>query len=198
MTAAQIFLGIMAEGGGWKDRKAGDVLGKDPKAANKDDLRALSFRETLRLFHALPPANIESLSGEYVAEIIPAGVFAPLAAFFTHTFFGPGRWQGKAFRAISTVEGEGYNIFSGKNGEGVRRVRRFKTCIALSRFDGKPSFQLDYGPFNGGLVKSMRDELRQVNSGLFLGLGVMASGGGAINPAPFLLAGYATPWKGPE
>jgi len=179
----------------WKEHSLNDVLEKDPRSASVDDLSRLSWKTVLRLFHAAPPPKLEDLEGEYRAVILPVGVFAPLAAFFTHTFFGPGRWQGKAFKPHGQNHGEGYNLFGN---EPLHRTRRFRTCIGPSRFDGRPSFCLDYRPYNRFLVHSMKDEIRQLNSELFVGLGTMSAGGGALNPAPFAVFGKPQPWCGPR
>jgi hypothetical protein len=70
------------------------------------------------------------------------------------------------------------------------------TEIGTSDQDGKPAFKLNYGAYNSGTVRSMRDELRKINDNLFLGLGSMALGGGSINPAPFVVMGPAKEWVG--
>lgn len=195
-------LGLSVDGRwGWREHAAEAILGKAGGTAAMEDLARLSWREVLRLFHAAPAPALEALQGEYQAVILPVGVFAPLASFFTHRLFGPGRWYGKAFQPRGPERGEGYNLFA--HGQpmpegSLHRTRRFDTCVAPSRFDGRPSFCLDYSAHNRFLVRSMRDEIRQVHTELFLGLGTMASGGGALNPAPFALFGRPRPWRGPQ
>lgn len=201
MTVTEGVLGLGVDGAWrWREHSLEEVLGKDPRSASLEDLERLNWRGLLRLFHAASAPRLEALQGEYRAAILPAGVFAPLASFFTHTFFGPGRWQGKAFRSHGVDRGEGYNLFLKQAGEGetLSRTRCFDTRIAPSRFDGRPSFCLDYGPYNRFLIHSMKDELRQVNPELLIGLGTMAAGGGALNPAPFAVVGQLGPWRGPE
>ncbi|MBI5506698.1 MAG: hypothetical protein HY899_18065 [Deltaproteobacteria bacterium] len=178
-----------------------EILGTPPGSASAQDLARLSRRDLLRVFAAAPAPRIETLAGEYSAVILPVGVFAPLASFFTHTFFGPGRWRGKAFRTCAPNQGEGYNLFSPRGsvpGQAPSRTRRFSTTIAPSRFDGRPSLCMDYSPYNRFLVHSMKDEIRQVGEHLFLGLGTMAAGGGVLNPAPFALFGEPEAWHGPS
>jgi hypothetical protein len=196
MTMIEGVLGLTVDGNWrWKEHSLNDVLGKDPRSTSLGDLSRLSWKAVLRLFHAAPAPRLEDLEGEYRAVILPVGVFAPLAAFFTHTFFGPGRWQGKGFKPRGQNHGEGYNLFGN---EPLHRTRRFNTSIGPSRFDGKPSFCLDYSPYNRFLVHSMKDEIRQLSSELFIGLGTMSSGGGALNPAPFAVFGQPQPWRGPR
>jgi hypothetical protein len=202
MKLTESLLGFEVDGGWrWKERSLDETLQKNPASATLDDLTALSWRELLRLFHAAPPPRMESMAGEYQAVVLPAGIFGPLASFFTHRFFGPGRWQGKAFQPHDQERGEGYNLFSSEGSiddPALRRTRRFDTSMAPSRFDGRPSFCLDYGPYNRFLIHSMKDEIRQLGPELFLGLGTMAAGGGALNPAPFALFGRSRPWQGPQ
>lgn len=200
MTITAGLLGLSVDGRwAWRDRSPEEILGKPSLAASADDLGRLSRTQILRLFHSAPPPDMQAIEGEYDAVILPAGVFAPLASFFTHTFFGPGRWQGKAFKACGRDTGEGYNLFGDHSSAGgLRRTRRFVTTLAPSRFDGRPSLCMDYGPYNRFLVHSMKDEIRQLGPQLFLGLGVMAAGGGALNPAPFALFGNPQPWRGPQ
>ncbi|MCK7466717.1 MAG: hypothetical protein MZU91_00265 [Desulfosudis oleivorans] len=51
----------------------------------------------MQLFHAAPAPDFASMNGEYRAELLALGVLAPGAAYYTHHFFGPGHWDGKAF-----------------------------------------------------------------------------------------------------
>ena len=70
------------------------------------------------------------------------------------------------------------------------------TFVGKSEIDEKSSFHLVYKEFNGGMVKSMHDEIRQVNPTLYICMGYMAAGGGSINPAPFVLFGEPSEWVG--
>lgn len=202
MKMTEGLLGLSVDGSWtWKEHSAGEILGKEPRLATVEDLGRLSRREILRLFHAAAAPRMETLAGEYRAAILPVGPFAPLASFFTHTFFGPGRWYGKAFSPRGRDHGEGYNLFSERPptpDQSLNRTRRFVTCIGPSCFDGRPSLCMDYSPHNRFPVRSMRDEIRQLGPHLFLGLGTMGSGGGALNPAPFAVFGEAAPWRGPQ
>jgi len=69
------------------------------------------------------------------------------------------------------------------------------TYIGPSAIDTRTSFHLDYDSYNTGLVHSMRDEVRKINDNLYICMGI---GGGAINPASFVLLGPPTPWGGLE
>jgi len=202
MNVTAGLLGLTVDGSWtWKQHTLEEILGKPPRSATVDDLGRLSRSEVLRLFHAAAAPELEALAGEYSAVILPVGLFAPLASFFTHTFFGPGRWHGKAFKPRGRDRGDGYNLFSSgtaTTNDALSRTRRFDTTIGPSRFDGRPSLCMDYGPHNRFLIHSMKDEIRQIAPGLYLGLGTMASGGGALNPAPFCVFGDPEPWRGPQ
>jgi hypothetical protein len=85
-------------------------------------------------------------------------------------------------------------VFS-MNGE-IIRARKMNTYIGPSAIDTRTSFHLDYNSYNTGLVHCMRDEVKKINDNLYICMGHMGIGGGAINPAPFVLLGPPTPWVG--
>ena len=79
---------------------------------------------------------------------------------------GPFPWGGKSFSG------------QGERGEGIDRVHLggrhqlfpFHTHIAPSVVDGKPCIVLDYDRVdNPGFIRSIHDEVREVDDGLFLG-----------------------------
>lgn len=169
-----------------------EILGVSAEEATVADIERLSKSEAMQLFLAAEAPDLQAMKGEYRAKTLSVGIMAGAADFFTHHFFGPGRWQGKAFYPLDQQKGKGYNIFT--NG----RKRMMDTYIATSAFDEKDSMHLDYSPYNTGLVHSMHDEIREINDSLFLGMGHMAAGGGAINPAPFVLYGKPSACVGPD
>ena len=94
-----------------------------------------------------------------------------------------GRWLGKRFYAGAVHGGD--NRFAR-----VGHQCPFEARISVSRYDGKPALVLDYAPggsFLWGTVLGMRDELREVAPGVWLGLGSMAASGGVANSAPFVM-----------
>lgn len=78
-------------------------------------------------------------------------------------------WRGKSF--VSRTNGE--------RGDGINRVFgdaaplrwfRFETFIGPSRADGGQAFQLDYdNPDNPFFIRAIKDEVRKVGPGLYLG-----------------------------
>ena len=192
---------ILQKGGPYKGQTMEEILGVAPGKATVKDIEKLDKASLFQLFYVAPAPKFEEMKGEYSAKTLPVGVLAASADFYTHHFFGPGRWAGKAFFPFEKDKGWGYNIFSSKNKddkEVLSRARKMNTYVGKSLIDGKDSFHLDYSPYNSGTVHSMHDELRKVNDNIILGMGYMGLGGGSINPAPFLVIGPAVKWVGPD
>lgn len=187
--------------GGGDGRTVEAILGVPAEQAARVHVEALSKADVMALFRAAPAPSLVEMEGEYLAKLLPVGVLAPLVDLFTQHLFGPGRWKGKAFRPVDPATGEGYNLFADKR-DGKRieifRVRRMQTYIGPSRIDARAALHLDYRPFNSGLVHTLHDEIRKINDALYLGMGYTAAGGGALNPAPFIVFGKIGPWVGSD
>jgi len=194
-------INILQKGGAYDGRSVEDILERHPSQAIPKDIERLSKSEVMQLFYAAPAPEFTSLKGEYKAKTLPLGIMAPAADFFTHNFFGPGHWEGKAFFPFEKDRGWGYNLFYVKDDAGnpsIARERKMDTFVGPSELDGKKSLHLVYQPYNGGLIKSMHDEVRRINDTLYICMGYMAAGGGSINPAPFILYGEPAEWVGPD
>ena len=194
-------INILQKGGACDGRSVEAILGRPADQAIAKDLESLSKPEIMQLFYAAPAPDFSSLQGEYKAKTLPLGIMAPAADFFTHHFFGPGHWEGKAFFPFGKDTGRGYNLFAVNDDKGnpaIARERKMDTFVGKSGIDDKDSFHLIYKPYNGGMVKSMHDEIRKINDNLYICMGYMAAGGGAINPAPFILYGQPAEWVGPD
>jgi hypothetical protein len=90
--------------------------------------------------------------------------FTLLRAFASWRHFP---WRGKSFssRTLAT-RGDGINRVFG----GATRWFRFETFIGPSLADGGQAFQLDYdNADNPFFIRAIKDEVRQVAPGLFLG-----------------------------
>ncbi len=195
LTVVMTGINIFQKGGKYDGRSMEKILGVPPEKATIDDIRKLSKAEVFQLFYAASVPSFQDFKGEYTATTVDVGILAASAGYYTHHFFGPGHWEGKAFNPVEKDKGYGYNIFQDAGGK-IHRTRKMDTRIGSSDYDGKPAFKLNYGVYNSGTVGSMRDEVRKINDNLFLGLGYMALGGGSINPAPFALMGPAKQWVG--
>lgn len=177
-------------------RSVEEILGFDPEKATYQHLDRLSRSETMQLFYAAPAPAFESMNGEYGANVLSGGVLGESTALFTHHFFPTGKptlthWEGKAFKPEEENSGWGYNLFSRKGGGEIFRARKMRTYVGPTTIgkDGSDSFHLDYSAFNSDLVKTMHDEVRQVNENLYICAGYMVPFGGPMNPGPFVLVG---------
>jgi cholesterol oxidase len=198
VTAILLGINILQKGcGGYKGQTVEQILGVPADKATPADIEKLSRAQVVQLFHAAPAPAYKDMSGEYKAMMVGGGILSAGSKIYVTYMFGPGSWDGKAF---SPKEKFGYNIFKNtKDGKEVfNRTKRMKTSIAKSRYDDKDSFQLDYSPYNGGLLYSMRDEIRKVNGELFIAMGAMLSSGDTANPMPFILYGKPGKWVGPD
>jgi len=186
----------------WNGKTIQEILGVSPDKAGGKDIDKLPKHLVMQLFYASPAPELGSMNGEYKARGLSVGSQAYVADFITNHFFGPGRWQGKAFYPFDKEKGSGYNIFKKNDKDGnpiISRTRRMNTHIGISVYDDRNSFRVDYSLYNGDLlVHSMRDEIRKINDKLYIGMGYMALGGGSVNPAPFILYGEPEKWVGPD
>ncbi len=162
------------------------------RPATAYELLQLSYGASLELFHTLPAPTAEEMNGEYRAEVLDLGrpVYLWLASVAVHL---KGRWLAKAFTPEGPAGGRGYNVFV--IGERVVRGTRMRTSIGPSRHDGQPSFHLDYSADNSGPLGTMRDEIRRLTDGLYLGLGIAGYADWMRRPNPFLLEGPAAPFR---
>jgi cholesterol oxidase len=198
ITAILLGINIFQKGcGGYKGQTMDQILGVPAAKAMPADIEKLSRAQVVQLFHAATVPAYNELNGEYNTKMVGGGILSAGSKIYVTYLFGPGSWEGKAF---SPKLKYGYNIFkSTKDGkEAYARVKKMNTSIAKSRYDDKESFLLDYSPFNGGLLYSMRDEIRKVNATLYVAMGAMLASGDTANPMPFILYGKPGKWAGPD
>ena len=125
-------------------------------------------------------------------EILFLGALAPAGSIVTHRLFpvkgAERKWLGKRFDRRGDV---GTNRFRrGDDDEALGRD--FSWSISRSRRDGEEALVLNYAAAPTpdrlfGTVLRMRDELRELEPGVLLGIGSMAATGGMRNGAPFIL-----------
>lgn len=135
-----------------------------------DDLAALDGDALRALYLAAATPAIGDLRGDLRGRMLAvrgAGRWlrAVLRAFAAWRLFP---WRGKSFQPLSTDRGEGINrVFSDAE---PRRWFRFETFIGPSRAGDFDAFQLDYdNAGNPFFIRAIKDEVRQVAPGLFLG-----------------------------
>ena len=124
-------------------------------------------------------------------ELLFLGALAPAGSIVTHRLFpvrGAERmWLGKRFDRRGDV---GTNRF--RRGDDEALGRDFSWSISESRRDGEEALVLNYAAAPTpdrlfGTVLRMRDELRELEPGVLLGIGSMMATGGMRNGAPFIL-----------
>lgn len=136
-----------------------------------DILSKLSVAELTAIYkNGSVPESMSALDGEPTCRMLTirgiegGAVFRGIRRLAASGGFP---WEGKAFEASSDGEGTGINRV---RLAGKRRWFPFDTSIEPSAIDGKPCIFLDYDkPENPGFIRMIRDELREVSPGLFLG-----------------------------
>ena len=143
-----------------------------------DQLAAMSSGELMQLYVSGSAPSVGDLDGELRGRMLAAPWAGRWVASRLRTFAGwhgfP--WRGKTFRSTGADRGEGINrIFSDTK---PRRWFRFETYVGPSRAGAFDALQLDYdNPGNPALIRAVKDEVRQVNEGLFLGLAYLVTRG---------------------
>jgi hypothetical protein len=136
-----------------------------------DILSKLSVAELTAIYkNGRMPESMSALDGEPTCRMLTirgiegGAVFRGIRRFAASGSFP---WAGKAFAASSDAEGTGINRIRLAGG---RKWFPFDTRIEPSAIDGKPCIFLDYDkPENPGFIRMIRDELREVSPGVFLG-----------------------------
>ena len=136
-----------------------------------DDLAAMQPDDLAALYRRAVTPSVPALDGDLVGRmlavpVLPRWMFGLLRRFAAWTLFP---WRGKSFRSRDPGKGDGINRVFGDSKP--RRWFRFETFVAPSRAGSFDAFQLDYdNPDNPGLIRAIKDEVREVAPGLYLGL----------------------------
>ena len=184
----------------WDGRSVSEILGVPAEHATLEDIQRLSKADSLQLFYAAAAPTLGEMRGECRAKVLRKGVLAFASEFYVHHVMGPGHWEAKAFLPAEETKGWGHNVFTVKHGEESRTVRclKFDTFVGKSRLDGKDSFRIEHSAHNRGPNAAMRDEIRKINPGLFVGMGCLGWNWGTLNPVHFALHGKPGEWVGPD
>lgn len=150
------------------------------------ELREMSRIELKHFFRELDAPSLRELDGEFATELLAQGTW--LQSRLTHMLFGIyGTWLGKSFQPLDENEGHGHNNFHRR---GVVHQRlQMRTYVGPSRLDAGQSYFLDYSPFNRGLIGTMVDEIRRIERGVYLGIGMIGPTKKLRRKMPFLLTG---------
>ncbi len=140
-----------------------------------DELLALSPADLSDLYRAAETPRLRDLDGDLRGRMLAS----PLA----------GRTLGRLVRAIGSWDrfpwrGKSFASHGEDHGEGANRVvtdrwktARFETSIARSRAGDFDALQLDYDlPDNPFFIRRIKDEVRRVAPGVFLGQAWLEAG----------------------
>jgi hypothetical protein len=143
-----------------------------------DDLAALTADELHVIYAEAASPTIAEVAGDLRGRMLAFnGLGHGLLARFLRAFAGWRRfpWRGKSFKTLDAHHGEGINrVFGDRK---PRRWFRFETKIGPSRAGAFDAFHLDYdNPGNPFFIRAIKDEIRRVGPGLYLGQAYLLTG----------------------
>jgi hypothetical protein len=133
-----------------------------------DELLALAPDVLLSLYRTASVPRLEDIHGDLRGRMlaIPAlpEPFASAPRAFASSSFFP--WRGKSFQPLGAGQGEGINrVFSDR-----LKLFRFTTFVGKSRAGEFDAVQLDYDhSTNPFFIRAIKDEIRELSPGLYLG-----------------------------
>jgi hypothetical protein len=149
-----------------------------PAPRTLDELAALDVDALEAVYRAgTVPASLHALDGNPVCRMLSVrgldrgGPGRAVRALARASWFP---WAGKSFAAQSEAQGNGINRVRLAGG---RRWFPFTTRVEPSAIDGAPCILLDYDhAVNPKPIRMIRDELREVSPGLFMGPALLDTG----------------------
>jgi hypothetical protein len=158
------------------DRRAGD----SPQVRRLDRMLTLSTSELEPLYRAAKTPRLEDVGGDLHGRMLAWPLLAsrPRLAAALRSFAGAEvfPWNGKSFVPPNARgdHGEGINrVFSER-----ARLFRFETFIGKSRAGDFDALQLDYDlRGNPPVIRSIKDEIREIEPGLWLGQAYLQASG---------------------
>ena len=151
-----------------------DAIHRGAGVLTLDDLAALGPDELMALYREARTPSLEELDGKLTGRMLAvprlqkAQVSALVAKFARSAVFP---WQGKTFQHETAEHGHGVNRLLGE------RVTwfRFHTYVGPSHAGDFDAVHLDYShDGNPPVVRKVKDEVREVAPGLYLGLAYLA------------------------
>ncbi|MEQ8230241.1 MAG: hypothetical protein RLW61_10870 [Gammaproteobacteria bacterium] len=133
----------------------------------------MSREQALALFRTLPALGPQELRREYTGHVHDGGDLALRAkrrAFFLDESSELGSRLGKSYLSDADGHGQGHNIWRRAKAVTCRNLR-FRTEIAASAIDGRPSLMMYYGAYNSFCGDmDLIDEIRRIDDGVYLGV----------------------------
>jgi hypothetical protein len=134
-----------------------------------DALMGKTKKELEILFLSGQTPSIEEIKGPTRGKVLSgiAHLQHPMGVYLTNVPFLP--WKGKQFETISPTEGRGINLV--ELWPTKQTMFHFETAIVKSLIDGDNDvFSLNYDlPGNPWFIRKIRDDLKKIDEGLFLG-----------------------------
>ncbi len=147
-----------------------------PFSGTLDDLLALDAPALEALYRGARLPRLEDVHGDLRGRMLavvglPAALVGPVRAFAGSGSFP---WRGKSFTPHGASSGEGVNrVISDR-----WKLFRFSTFVARSRAGAFDAVQLDYDrPSNPLFIRAIKDEIRELRPGLWLGQAWLQLGG---------------------
>lgn len=140
-----------------------------------DDLLRFPAARLEALYRAAPCPPLSALDGDLRGRMLAWPGAGRVTALGLRALAGQRwfPWRGKSFRPRSGEAGEGINRVISD----ARRWYRFETRLGPSLCDGRQALLLDYDlPTNPFFIRPIKDEVRTLQPGLFLGQAWLAVG----------------------
>lgn len=138
-----------------------------------EDLTRMDLLELHAVYGAGDVPALEALDGRLRGVLLAPAVPGPAAGVAVAVARALARsramlWKGKSFRPTSPTTAEGFNLLIAL--ESDHKVAPFHARVGTSRHDGQPAVELDYDrPENPLPLRAISDELRRVDTSLYLG-----------------------------
>jgi hypothetical protein len=133
-----------------------------------DELLPLAPDALARLYREASVPRLDAISGDLKGRMLAWDALRGPAATLIRAAGSWDRfpWRGKSFIPHGSDSGEGINrVFSDR-----WKLFKFTTFVGPSRAGGFDSVQLDYDhPTNPFFIRAIKDEIRELKPGLFLG-----------------------------
>lgn len=152
-------------------RAAGSPVGSaapTPFSGTLDDLLSLEPEALAALYRSAGVPRMLDVAGALRGRMLAVVGMPPSLAGPVRAFAGSGvfPWRGKSFMPRDAEHGDGVNRVVSDRFE----LFRFATFIGPSRAGAFEALQLDYDlPSNPFFIRAIKDEIRQLRPGLWLG-----------------------------